>query len=292
MRYIDANLINKCKPKDWDKKSAKWLNELTKASDKEEKLKKIGNKWKEFKPGFVKQFGDKCWYSEVQRIMTDFDVDHFRPKGAVRNSDGTRPQKIVGGVIEQHPGYWWLAFEAQNYRYSCIFANRPRDKGGKHDFFPLLNEESRVWYKCGIKAHKSEKVKLLDPCSRNDIQLLSHEKIPGTIQSRFRQSDNPEAYSRVRESCKRYNLNHKTIKGARSKVIKDVKDCLDFLSNMWFLPPEYKSCFVQHAQSIEQKLIYLCNRKSEFSAAAIAFVRPFENEPWLADIRSRLDLND
>jgi len=292
MRYIDINQLTKCKPKNWDQNSANWLRELSLAENKSEKIKQIGNKWKDFKIGFIKQFGDKCWYSEVKRLMTDFDVDHFRPKGTVKNSDGTTPIKLINGVQVEHPGYWWLAFEAKNYRYSCIFANRPRDKGGKHDFFPLMREDSRVWSKCGINEHCNERITLLDPCSKTDVKLISYDKIPGTIQSRYAQSQNPDAYLKVRESCKRYNLNHKTIKGARKKVIKDVQDALQFLSNMWNLPDEYKEPFLQHMEVMQQKLIESCDRKSEFSAAAVAFVKPFKQEPWLADIRNRLDLSD
>ena len=292
MRYINIALINHCKPANWDEKAAEWHRQLAGARNKSEEIKRIGNKWKGFKTGFIRHFGDKCWYSEVSRVMTDFDVDHFRPKGAIRGADGSTIKKVVGGVVREHPGYWWLAFESKNYRYSCIFSNRPRDKGGKHDYFPLVDETQRVWNQCDFSGHKVEGVKLLDPCSLKDVALLSHDKIPGTVQSRFEKENHPTFYSRVRESCKRYNLNHKTIKNARSRVIRDVKEALAFLENYWALPRESRAQFTQYKACIEQKLVDSCNRKSEFSAAAVAFVRPHKEELWLANVLPRLDLTD
>lgn len=43
---------------------------------------------------------------------------------------------------------------------------------------------------------------------------------------------------------------------------------------------------------MEQNLIDACDRKSPFSAAAVAFVRQKKHEPWLADLLPRLDLTD
>jgi hypothetical protein len=292
MRYIALNQINNCKPNNWDQKAAQWKQLVVAATNKSEKIKKIGNKWAEFKPGFVRNFGDKCWYSEVSRVMTDFDVDHFRPKGAVKKSDGTRPKRTINGAVNMHPGYWWLAFEPLNYRYSCVFSNRPRDKGGKHDYFPLTDENTRVWVTSSMAVHANEQIKLLDPCSINDVSLLSYDKIPGTVQSRFDNVSNHIAYSKVRESCKRYNLNHKTIKGARSKVIKDVMAAMEFIKTCWSFPTNQINPFQKFLPTMEQHLVDACNRKSEFSATAVAFVRPRKAEPWLANILPRLDLTD
>src|SRR6266581_1002177 len=55
--------------------------------------------------------GNKCWYSEVQLDGADPNVDHFRPKGQVREVD--RDLQNTGNVTA---GYWWLALEFSNYR--------------------------------------------------------------------------------------------------------------------------------------------------------------------------------
>lgn len=292
MRYIDLNLINQCKPDNWDVNARTWSQNVQNAADKSAEIKKIGSKWSDFKPNFIRQFGDKCWYSEAPRVMTDFDVDHFRPKGAVKKSKKRYAKRRVGNTSQKHDGYWWLAYEPQNYRYSCVFANRPREDGGKHDYFPLLNEVTRVWSPNTLANHATETPKLLDPCSRGDVTLISYERNPGRVVSRYDKVSNPVAFSRVRESAKRYNLNSKTITGARLGVIKDVKAALLLLESVWGLPHQHQVTLAGSVRDMENKLIDACNRKSAFSASAVAFVRPKRNEPWLAHLLPRLDLSD
>ena len=48
------------------------------------------------------------------------DVEHFRPKGKVEDD-------------QNHGGYWWLAYDLNNYLLSCSLCNRVRKK----DRFPL-----------------------------------------------------------------------------------------------------------------------------------------------------------
>ncbi|PJC87713.1 hypothetical protein CSW98_00875 [Vibrio sp. HA2012] len=292
MRYIDLNVIDQCKPDNWDVNSQRWAQRVQRAADKSAEIKSIGSKWSDFKPNFIREFGDKCWYSEVPRIGTDFDVDHFRPKGDVKVSKQSYATRVVQGARQKHPGYWWLAFEAKNYRYACIEANRPRSNGGKHDYFPLMDEATRVWNRCNIAGHGGEDVKLLDPCSLIDVTLVSYVQHPGAVMSRYSEISHPDEYSRVRESAKRYNLNSKTIKGARSEVIKKVKDSLQFIELYASLPPAQQVTMNGFLATMEQNLVDACNRKSGFSATAVAFVRQKRHEAWLTDLLPRLDLTD
>jgi uncharacterized protein (TIGR02646 family) len=58
------------------------------------------------------------------------DVEHFRPKGQVEED-------------ANHGGYWWLAYELNNYVLSCSLCNRVR----KRDRFPLRpNAWRRITY--------------------------------------------------------------------------------------------------------------------------------------------------
>ena len=97
--------------------------------------------WAEVKAELAKLSNDKCWYTESKQQGTDTDVDHFRPKKRVAE---------VKDKDNPHPGYWWLAFDLANYRFSCIYANRRRrdiesgDVGGKADHFPLVDEGKRA----------------------------------------------------------------------------------------------------------------------------------------------------
>lgn len=291
MRYIDLQQVEACKPVGWDADSRVWLLAVKNAKDKSAKFKSLGSVWSPFKHNFIGQFGDKCWYSEVPRINTDFNVDHFRPKGAVKKTKGIyATKKLAGGKNKNHPGYWWLAFDAKNYRYSCQYANQPRDNGGKHDYFPLITESTRVWRSCSLKAHAKEQVLLLDPCVVADIDLLSFDKSPGLAHSRYDQLVEPDKYERVRVSAKCYNLNHKTVTGPRLKIIKSVLDDLKLLESIWALPLDVKPIMQAQFDAAEVRLINACHRKSLFSAAAVAFVKPKIAEPWMSNIVLLLDL--
>lgn len=292
MRYINPNLIDQCKPADWDNNSRNWAQRVQRAADKSAEIKKIGNKWSDFKPSFIMQFGDKCWYSEVPRIGTDFDVDHFRPKGDVKVSKRLYATRIVQGVSQKHCGYWWLAFEAKNYRYACIEANRPRESGGKHDYFPLMDEGTRVWAACSFDMHVNEVVKLLDPCCATDVPLLSYDQNLGAVTSRYSALTHPDEYARVVESAKRYNLNSKTIMGARRTVIKKVTQALEFMELYSGLAPEQQMIMSGFLGQMEQNLIDACDRKSPFSATAVAFTRIKMREPWMVNLLPMLDLTD
>src|SRR5215470_5179753 len=63
--------------------------------------------WKDLKEKLRTLSHGKCWYCESIDPRSDNAVDHYRPKGNVR------------GATPPHEGYWWLAFEWSNYRFSC-----------------------------------------------------------------------------------------------------------------------------------------------------------------------------
>jgi len=47
----------------------------------------------------LKQFANKCWYTEAYESVSSIHVDHYRPKGRTTDLEGTKCE-----------GYWWLAF--------------------------------------------------------------------------------------------------------------------------------------------------------------------------------------
>jgi uncharacterized protein (TIGR02646 family) len=116
----------------------------------------------EVKAALEELFHDKCAYCETPIAAgSDWDVEHFRPKGRVAERAG-------------HPGYFWLTYEWSNLYPSCGFCNkrrkdRPRwgdlqfaSTEGKNDQFPLEDEATRAM---GPKDDLSkEKRLLLDPC--------------------------------------------------------------------------------------------------------------------------------
>ena len=86
--------------------------------------------------------GRICAYCLTERPL---DVEHFRPKGAIDGDDA-------------HPGYWWLAYEAENYLLACTACNRDR-KGTR---FPLATGAVRVTYETRHTLASERRI-LLDP---------------------------------------------------------------------------------------------------------------------------------
>ncbi|MEZ9136314.1 hypothetical protein AB4162_10545 [Vibrio sp. 10N.286.52.B1] len=285
MRHIDKSKFAKCKTKTWDKKSKQWSDRVKGAAEPSAEIKAIGNKWSSLKRTFVAEFGAKCWYTESPQIGTDFDVDHYWPKGRVKDAAGV----IVKQGEQQHPGYWWKAYDINNYRYSCIFANRARDEGGKVDYFPINDESMRCWdidAPCDYIHHL-----ILDPCCLDDVKLLSFEVETGQTSSAVTYEENPIGFEKVRLSKTLLNLDHETITPHRLQAIKDVQSSIMLLKltsglNDADLNDEYRHGIAE----AKERLKNLCNRKSSFSAAAIQHILPNKNAPYLADVVGELDL--
>lgn len=74
---------------------------------------------------------DKCCYCESRFSGTSFGhVEHFRPKGGVKQS--------LGASME-YPGYYWLAYSWENLYYSCQVCNH-----NKGTLFPLVDDIKRA----------------------------------------------------------------------------------------------------------------------------------------------------
>lgn len=70
----------------------------------------------------------KCCYCERRRDMKrERDVEHFRPKSGIAED-------------RDHRGYWWLAYDWENYFSSCKKCNQYHKK----NHFPLMNGSSRA----------------------------------------------------------------------------------------------------------------------------------------------------
>ncbi len=110
----------------------------------------------------IEDFGDKCCYCEsVYSHVSSGDIEHYRPKGGYRGSDGRLAK----------PGYYWLSADWHNLLLSCIDCNRarrhPDDCGheavtGKASHFPLMDESARA---AGPGGEARESPLLLNPCT-------------------------------------------------------------------------------------------------------------------------------
>jgi uncharacterized protein (TIGR02646 family) len=131
----------------------------------------------EVKEALIKLFNNKCAYCESIITNHPGEVEHFRPKNQVKDSDKQ---------IEK-PGYYWLAADWKNLYLSCIDCNRRRYHAvpeqlkkvmlGKLDQFPLKDKTKR-WknYKDEIERIADEKERLLiDPCKDDPETILGYD---------------------------------------------------------------------------------------------------------------------
>jgi hypothetical protein len=164
--------------------------------------------------------GNKCWYSEVYLEGADPNVDHFRPKGRVRE---VGPELEPTGVISE--GYWWLAFDPDNYRLAALHANQRRvdrdSHGGKCDFFPIRGPRAPSGTPLPLI---DEDVLPLDPCSMTDVQLLMFDLdgIPGPAKNSDDEIDERDA-ERVRATIWLYHLKKSKIKRRRTAFVQDIR---------------------------------------------------------------------
>jgi hypothetical protein len=104
------------------------------------------------------QFNNKCWYSEAQESVSSIHVDHYRPKGRVKQELRANPEG----------GYWWLAFKWDNYRICGQLLNVK-----KGDLFPII-EGARCTADNPVSLQLEAPV-LIDPRS-DQTRLISYEK--------------------------------------------------------------------------------------------------------------------
>lgn len=161
-------------------------------------------KWSPFKNRLIGILGNKCWYTEVELVGAPLTIDHFRP------------------VCD----YWWLAFDAENYRVACSFSNSPEHNkkhgcaGGKGDNFPLVGAGLRA---TGKNKLKLEKPIILDPCKKEDCVLIAFRADGLPILNPAYAAD-PIAARRVDESKLLLNLDHPDFNSKREQLYHDIAD--------------------------------------------------------------------
>ena len=158
MRYINLRRIRV--PQEWINKASEAQRAV---NDRGADPNDYGPVWRELKDKLAEASDDKCWYCETKIDRSDNAVDHYRPKKRVQDAD------------REHLGYRWLAFSKSNFRYSCTKCNciriskRGDTRGGKADYFPLLEEGNRAYHP---GEEENETPLLLDPCKIFDWKLL------------------------------------------------------------------------------------------------------------------------
>ena len=150
----------------------------------------------------------KCAYCEILLIRFDWDVEHFRPKGRVKER-------------KDHPGYYWLAYQWDNLLPSCTYCNqnrkerplfvdpRPGETGGKLDQFPVADEAERAM------SHRDEVSRetplLIDPSKVDPAEHLAFDPTGRVLA--INDSQMGEASIRV------FRLNLRRLRRARREVL-------------------------------------------------------------------------
>jgi hypothetical protein len=155
LRWIDTSAYEPDAA--WQATSDLKTDELREMSDAErhEAFRKAAasRHWGKLREDLTSLGLDKCWYTEAKIGAGDAQVEHFRPK---------RPN--AQGQPDSHGGYWWLAFDATNYRLAASVPNR-----SKSNDFPVRGTRAVA------EGHSldDELPLMLDPCDANDVDLLT-----------------------------------------------------------------------------------------------------------------------
>jgi hypothetical protein len=262
-------------PEGWEADAAK-ARAAVEAADEASRAKVINANrevWRKLKAPLGKLTKDKCWYSEARQVGTDRDVDHYRPKNAVSGTD--------------HPGYYWLAFDKTNYRYSCIFCNRRREDeetgeiGGKYDYFPLWNEERRA-----LTPNDDldlEQPLLLDPCKAGDPQLLAFAD-NGEAMPRYSEEKYPRLHERARKTIETYHLNHSDFVGARIELMRRLEGLVKRAERFWKRLDEGNTDNEAAYSNVIDDILDCIDPDAEFSAFAKMIVDRYRDKEYLAGV--------
>lgn len=279
MRYIDLESLQR--PHGWQDRADQALNDLRReiaeaeraaaqnGHDRHEARRKAISRglensarqrvWRDLMTALSTLSDAKCWYSESCNPSADKNVDHFRPKAAVTED-------------KSHEGYWWLAFDWRNFRYSSQWCNQRRNdsasstSGGKGNHFPLRPGSYRAQQEGD--PHDNEEPMLLDPSDPEDWKLLAFRPdglpIPAALGGTL-------DHDRARTSIEVYHLHCKPMVDGRRSIAGRVQR---LVQEMDLLHPSIAQ--VQQRQFYKKRLrdlLRLIDRKAQYSAAALSYAR-------------------
>jgi uncharacterized protein (TIGR02646 family) len=187
----------------WVQKANKALAKLEQIDNPEKRSKfieKCSKIWKNFRDSLLAMSHNKCWYSEAAEAVSDWHVDHFRPKSS----------------------YQWLAFDWHNLRISGAIPNR-----SKSNEFPLADHSFQARWE--ERDYARERYLLLDPTNPNDPDLITFDErgLPIPIDPEW-----PLVRERVEITNKTLGLDSARLKDARQQRWRQCKDWIDELREL------------------------------------------------------------
>lgn len=265
MRFVDPSRLERFVPADWVIRAQEATKELAGALTDAERqiiLKRHDGLWRDLGKHLARVMEQKCWYCETLDVRSDHPVDHFRPKGRVAEESG-------------HPGYWWLIYAHENYRYSCTYCNSRRidqdlgSDGGKQDHFPLLPGGVRAW--APGDSLSDECCVLLDPCESDDVEMLWFDEtgVPSA-----RQDLGVDAETRVSTSVELYHWKHGPLATARRLTFRRVSLVCEQADSVYesYTRNDDAGTYARWRELV-RALALMIDRSAEHSAAALCAVR-------------------
>lgn len=265
MRYIDLSKIEL--PKGWSDEIASLNQELNNCQNHQERSVCIDKNevWRKLFKELAALGNNKCWYSEAKDTMSDRDIDHFRPKKEAKN--------LPDIPRADEDGYWFLAFDVENFRFSSVYSNeRRKDKfdktketGGKGVYFPLFAGSHVAKSKARIL---DEEIMLLDPCDQDDVNLLTFND-KGEAVYNVMTIDEDRDIKRVETSVKLYNLNHSPLVDLRAQVWNK---CQRFIDEMRKITSEgdLGNTARNRLKFLKSEIRKMMDKQEEVSAVVIA----------------------
>ncbi|HZO75843.1 MAG TPA: hypothetical protein VFB60_26830 [Ktedonobacteraceae bacterium] len=288
MRYINPDRVREKISQEWHQKSAQALEKIKNLPPEEraEAINKLSHVWTELKDKLHDVSHGKCWYCETKDVRHDDEIDHWRPKNAVME-------------CPEHPGYWWLAFDWQNFRYVCVFCNQKRkkdksgrpDEGGKGTSFPLFNERQRISDVCHKIELRRERPVLLDPMVLFDTRLLKFDTEGECHPAKAAPSEGvapSNEYTRAEKSIEVYHLNaHDLIEKRRTTICNRVQQLLDEGDGYYYCLEQLPDDLAASAgyENVINKLRYMLDEQHEYSEAARSVLRFYRKQyPWVNEV--------
>lgn len=265
MRWICKEDIEECLTQAWRDAANKATEELIAESDPKKRKIILGKPsstkiWRDFYALLPEKLKKKCWYCEIDDIRADMPVDHFRPKNKVNEEPG-------------HLGYWWLAFDWENYRCACTLCNSRRvlknTDGGKACKFPLIPPKVRAFKPEDVEVLKGERPDFLDPFNPDDEKLLWFDN-DGLPQAKPEATEGQEC--KVTNSIDIFHLHETSLARARNKVRIEVEKQVRKIKKN------------DDALSAKQALKRMVRDSERLSRAAIVYLRAHRELPEVKEI--------
>jgi hypothetical protein len=261
--------------------SAAWLAKANAANDElstkgthEERvafMKAKSSIWRELREELIGQFGNKCWFTDAPEFVARLDVEHFRPKAKSLDRKG-----------KPYQGYWWLAFDWENYRLCGQIPNREEKKS----WFPLMPRSFRATM--AADDWRLEEPAFLDPSKPGDVALVAYAEDGGVHAKPG--ADRRESY-RVRVTDSLLGLSRvPAVVEERQKIWKH---CRLLVRDFMTLKVQEKRGGANPVLSSQQddvlrRLLAMTRSQEAFASVARSCLRQ-SPEKWAVDLLTLLD---